>query len=254
MGRLLHHVSTHERIMLLRHGSDKGLFFRKDDSKDEYDKVIVCHAHAYHLRKHDGNIVAVWCNADKFARAEGLHGLFTNLIITDKREAQEHGIITLQMYIDDACYTMYSRLRKLLDDGAPLREIPQLMKEMYNSIIRKTKCSRVLKRNVSFPKTKRSLNHFFDPASPGCISSPLLYNLNALRTMSEGRSFCFRFFALGRYATALAFVFSRFRLRYFDCRFERFNALRFDDFPAEGEPRADIRIRIRGIAIRTRAR
>lgn len=133
MGRLLHHVSTQERIMLLRHGSDKGLFFRKDDSKDEYDKVIVCHAHAYHLRKHDGNIVAVWCNADKFARAEGLHGLFTNLIITDKREAQEHGIITLQMYIDDACYTMYSRLRKLLNDGAPLREIPQLMKEMYNS-------------------------------------------------------------------------------------------------------------------------
>lgn len=41
MGHLLHHVSTHERIMLLGHGSDKGLFFRKDDSKDEFDKIIV---------------------------------------------------------------------------------------------------------------------------------------------------------------------------------------------------------------------
>ena len=30
MGRLLHHVSTQERIMLLGHGSDKGLFFRAD--------------------------------------------------------------------------------------------------------------------------------------------------------------------------------------------------------------------------------
>ena len=39
MGRLLHHVSTQERIILLGHGSDKGLFFRKDDSKDEFDKV-----------------------------------------------------------------------------------------------------------------------------------------------------------------------------------------------------------------------
>ena len=39
MRRLLHHVSTQERIMLLGHGSDKGLFFRKDDSKDKFDKV-----------------------------------------------------------------------------------------------------------------------------------------------------------------------------------------------------------------------
>ncbi len=39
MGCLLHHVSTQERIMLLGHGSDKGLFFRKDDSKDKFDKV-----------------------------------------------------------------------------------------------------------------------------------------------------------------------------------------------------------------------
>ena len=77
MGHLLHHVSTQERIMLLGHGSDKGLFFRKDDSKEGFDKVIVGHSHAHHLRKHGGNIVAVWCNADQFARAECLHGLFT---------------------------------------------------------------------------------------------------------------------------------------------------------------------------------
>ena len=64
MGHLLHHVSTQERIMLLGHGSDKGLFFREDDSKNEFDKIIVGHPHAYHLRKHGGNIVAVWCNAE----------------------------------------------------------------------------------------------------------------------------------------------------------------------------------------------
>ena len=64
MGRLLHHVSTQERIMLLGHGSDKGLFFREDDSKNEFDKIIVGHPHAYHHRKHGGNIVAVWCNAE----------------------------------------------------------------------------------------------------------------------------------------------------------------------------------------------
>ena len=41
MGHLLHHVSTQERIMLLGHGSDKGLFFRADDSKKELDFAFV---------------------------------------------------------------------------------------------------------------------------------------------------------------------------------------------------------------------
>lgn len=49
MGHLLHHVSPQERIMLLGHGSEKGLFFRADDSKDEFDKIIVGHSHAFHL-------------------------------------------------------------------------------------------------------------------------------------------------------------------------------------------------------------
>ena len=64
MGHLLHHVSTQERIMLLGHGSDKGLFYRSDDSKDEFDKIIVGHPHRYHLHNHGSNIVAVWCNAE----------------------------------------------------------------------------------------------------------------------------------------------------------------------------------------------
>ena len=40
-GHLLHHVSTQERIMLPGHGSDKGLFFRADDSKKEFDFAFV---------------------------------------------------------------------------------------------------------------------------------------------------------------------------------------------------------------------
>ena len=43
MGYLLHHVSTQERIMLLGHGSGKGLFYRADDSKEGFDKIIVGH-------------------------------------------------------------------------------------------------------------------------------------------------------------------------------------------------------------------
>ena len=130
MGRLLHHVSTQERIMLLGHGSDKGLFFRKDDSKDEFDKVIVGHSHAYHLRKHGGNIVAVWCNAYQFARAEGLHGLFSGMIVSELNEALLYQVETTQEELDRENVKLARRLRALLDERIPLNEIPKRMLAM----------------------------------------------------------------------------------------------------------------------------
>lgn len=132
MGHLLHHVSTQERIMLLGHGSDKGLFFRKDDSKDEFDKIIVGHSHAYHLRKHGGNIVAVWCNADQFARAEGLHGLFSGMIVSEISEAQLYKIETTQEELDSENVKLARRLRTLLDERIPLSEIPKRLLAMDN--------------------------------------------------------------------------------------------------------------------------
>lgn len=126
-GHLLHHVSTQERIMLLGHGSDKGLFFRADDSKDEFDKIIVGHSHAYHLRKHGGNIVAVWCNANLFARAEGLHGLFTGMIVSELNEARLYQIETTQEELDRENGKLAMRLRTLLDEGIALCEIPKRM-------------------------------------------------------------------------------------------------------------------------------
>ena len=130
IGHLLHHISTQERIMLLGHGSDKGLFFREDDSKDEFDKVVVGHSHAYHLRKHGGNIVAVWCNADLFARAEGLHGLFSGMIVSELNEALLYQVETTQEELDRENVKLALRLRALLDEGIPLSEIPERMLAM----------------------------------------------------------------------------------------------------------------------------
>lgn len=130
MGRLLHYVSTQERIMLLGHGSDKGLFFRADDSKDEFDKIIVGHSHAYHLRKHGGNIVAIWCNADQFARAEGLHGLFTGMIVSELNEALLYQVKTTQEELDRENVKLAMRLRTLLDERIPLSEIHKRMLAM----------------------------------------------------------------------------------------------------------------------------
>ena len=130
MGCLLHHVSTQERIILLGHGSDKGLFYRVDDSKEGFDKIIVGHPHTYHLRKHGGNIVAVWCNADQFARAEGLHGLFTGMIVSELNEALLYQVETTQEELDRENVKLARRLRALLDERIPLSEIPKRMLTM----------------------------------------------------------------------------------------------------------------------------
>ena len=108
-------------------GSERYLCF---DSEDEFDKVIVGHAHAYHLRKHGGNIVAVWCNAYLFARAEGLHGLFTGMIVSEINEALLYQVETTQEELDRENVKLARRLRALLDEGIPLSGIPKRMLAM----------------------------------------------------------------------------------------------------------------------------
>lgn len=107
-----------------------GLFYRADDSKEGFDKVIVGHPHAYHLRKHEGDIVAVWCNADQFARAEGLHGLFTGMIVSELSEALLYQVETTQEELDRENVKLAMRLRSLLDARIPMSEIPKRMLAM----------------------------------------------------------------------------------------------------------------------------
>ncbi|WP_455585953.1 hypothetical protein [Bacteroides sp.] len=121
----LHHMSSYERIMLLGHGSDSGLFSREDDSKEEFDRVIVSHAHAYYLRRHGGNIVGIWCNANLFAQKEGLHGLFSGMIISEMSEAAFYGISTEQEELDVENVKLATRLRSLFDEDILLSDIPQ---------------------------------------------------------------------------------------------------------------------------------
>lgn len=125
---LLKHASTRERVMLLGHGSDKGLFFRRDDTKNEFDKVIVAHRNNYMLRQHGGNMIGIWCHANLFAQAEGLHGLFSGMIISEMAEAEEYGIAATHEEILASNKVMFGKLRRLLDEKVLLHKIPEMMK------------------------------------------------------------------------------------------------------------------------------
>lgn len=54
------------------------------------------------------------------------------MIISDIKEAEEYGIITLQHHIDEANEVMFAKLRRLLDEGIPLHDIPERMRALNN--------------------------------------------------------------------------------------------------------------------------
>ena len=74
-----------ERIMLLEHGPNNGLFSCTDDNVPEFDRIIVGHSHAYYLRHDGANIIGIWCHADKLVRKVGLYALFSGMIYRKKK-------------------------------------------------------------------------------------------------------------------------------------------------------------------------
>lgn len=124
-----HHCLPTTQIMLLGHGSDKGLYYRENSHKEGFDCVMVGHPHRHWLaRRH--NIVGIFCNADEFARAEGLHGLFTGMIISEMAEAKAYGICTTEEELHQENRKFAARLHMLLDSQIPLHEIPERMRAM----------------------------------------------------------------------------------------------------------------------------
>lgn len=132
MGQFLHSTSIRDRIMLLGNGSERGLYYRKNDEEEGFDGIIVGHPQAYQLRRHGSNMIGIWCHAVEFAKAEGLHGLFSGMIISEMSEAEEYGIATTLDEIRSSNRTMFCHLRKLIDEETPWHEIPARMKEMDN--------------------------------------------------------------------------------------------------------------------------
>ena len=130
MGYQLRHTSPSERIMLLGHGSNNGLYYRKNDKEEDFNGIIVGHPQAYYLRKHCGGIIGIWCHAVEFAKKEGLHGLFSGMIISEMSEAEENGVVTNKESMEQTNRIMFTQLRRLLDNGTPLHEIPERLKAL----------------------------------------------------------------------------------------------------------------------------
>ena len=92
-----------------------GLDLQPDDIKEEYEGRF-------------DEIPGLF--ADQFARAEGLHGLFTGMIVSELNEALLYQVETTQEELDRENVKLARRLRALLDERVPLSEIPKRMLAM----------------------------------------------------------------------------------------------------------------------------
>lgn len=126
---LFHHCSPTTQIMLLGHGSHNGLLYREGSHSEGFDRVAVGHPHRHWLRNRH-NIIGIFCNANLFAKAEDLHGLFTGMIISEMSEAEAECIETTEEEIERENHKFVTRLRSLLDNQVPLHEIPKRMMDM----------------------------------------------------------------------------------------------------------------------------
>ena len=126
--RILSRQSHKAPLYLLGHGSDKGLFYRQDDSSTSFDGTIIDHRHRYYLQDFHG-IVAIFCHADLWMKSLGLHGLCTSMVISSVEEGLEYGINVEQEVMDKELDTMFTYLRHLINSGTAHHLIPQMMSD-----------------------------------------------------------------------------------------------------------------------------
>lgn len=77
-------IREHETILMLGHGDQYGLF--------SPNKRIINMDLIYALK--DKDVIAVWCNADKFIKKYKLFGIYTGMIISELEEAEYYNINT----------------------------------------------------------------------------------------------------------------------------------------------------------------
>lgn len=122
LGSLIYHLRPGEPVMLLGHGNESGLFRLEEDG--EYH-LYVGHAMSYALRRHP--VIGIWCHADRFARKEHLYGLFSGMIVSEMKEAQEYGIECSQEELDLSNERFAHLLRNALGHCPDLAGIPEEM-------------------------------------------------------------------------------------------------------------------------------
>lgn len=112
-------IKVHDRIVMLGHGSEKGLF--------GFNKFMIDSNWVYLLR--EKNCICIWCNADVFVEKYGLKGLYTGMIISEPDEAVMYCQPFRWEFIKESNELFAKSIKESIDINESLSHI----KSIYNS-------------------------------------------------------------------------------------------------------------------------
>jgi len=100
-------IKEHDRIIMMGHGCDKGLF------DGDYNAIITSDFVAL-LREKES--VAIWCNADVFFLKYKLKGVYTGMIISEYMEANLYSVFGNYRDIEESNTSFAKNMRDFIED------------------------------------------------------------------------------------------------------------------------------------------
>jgi hypothetical protein len=116
---LKHQIKTHERIVMLGHGTEKGLF--------GFFRMVIDSGFVYLLR--EKYCVCIWCKASEFADKYGLKGFSTGMIISEYEEAVAYCVNTTDDELLHSNLLFAYSVKQAIDSS----DFLSVMKENYNA-------------------------------------------------------------------------------------------------------------------------
>lgn len=119
-------IRADDVIMMLGHGNEYGLF-SKPEKDGNYKRFMITDKHVQFLR--DKTCIGIWYYANKFAEKYRLHGLFSDMIISELQEAIDLGVPATKEEIDREMEKFSIRLKNCMNTYG-LKQTPLRMKDL----------------------------------------------------------------------------------------------------------------------------
>jgi len=124
-------IRTHDRVMMMGHGSPGGLF---SVGQFENTNGYIVDGGFVDLLKEKDNSVFIWCNADQFVEKHDLKGFYTGMFISEVGEAYYCGLPdTEQPEVDESNYSFVEIMGECIDYDP--KTIHFIAKERYGKLI-----------------------------------------------------------------------------------------------------------------------
>jgi len=119
---LKNNIQSHDRIVMLGHGTEKGLI--------GYNRFIIDSTYVYLLKIKI--CICIWCNADEFVKKYGLKGFYTGMIISEYEEAIMCCVPTNPQFINESNVDFALAIKNSIDDENMLEKAKILYEGNYS--------------------------------------------------------------------------------------------------------------------------